>query len=46
MDRYDILDIHGSQRTNPNDFGDVSTPVGQCFHLFSETSLYLPDGLA
>ncbi len=44
-------DVHGPQRMSPTDFGDLLTcplapPAGQSFHLSSEISPHLLDGLA
>ncbi len=38
--------IHGTQRMNPNDFGDLlifplAPPAGQRFHLFCEISQHV-----
>ena len=44
-------DIHSPQRMHPKDFSDslsshLEPLAGQRFHLSSEISLHLPDGLA
>ena len=45
-----MVNIHGAQRMNPNDFSDLTfqlePPAGQTFQLSSEICQRLQDGLA
>lgn len=41
------VDIHGPQRINPNEFGDLPEPRAcQIFHLFSDLFQHVLDGFA